>query len=199
MVTADGTRVTLRALAASDTAGYFDLFARMSPESRYRRFGTSKPALTRREVAYFTAIDGTDHAAIAAIDQRDGSIVGVARYVRHADRPDAAEVAIEVADALQRVGIGSALARATIERAHANGVSALTARAQWENRPARRLLHRHGFRTRRSCRSELEYELVVTATRPRPVQATAILGVRLALSGRESDVPPSAGEDRQVC
>jgi RimJ/RimL family protein N-acetyltransferase len=115
--------------------------------------------LTARELALLTDIDHVHHEAIAAIDQCDDSIVGVARYVRDADRAGVADVAIEVADAFQEMGIGTALAGLTIQRAHANGFTLLTATTLWENRPARGLLRRHGFRARASHGTEVEHEL----------------------------------------
>ena len=152
------------------------LFARLTPESRHRRFLSPKRELTARELTFFTDIDHLNHEAIAAVDQRDDSIVGVARYVRHADRADVAEVAIEVADAFQRMGIGTALARLTIQRARANGLTLLTARTLWENRAARGLLRQHGFRARQSHGGEIDYELKLEELGLATVNAAPDLG-----------------------
>jgi hypothetical protein len=46
-----------------------------------------------------------------------------------------------------------------VRRARANGFTLLTATTLWENRPARALLRRLGFRARASHGSEIEYEL----------------------------------------
>jgi RimJ/RimL family protein N-acetyltransferase len=159
VVLADGTRLALRHIGSDDRDGLAALFARLTPESRRRRFLSPKPELTPRELAYFTDIDHVHHEAIAAVDQRDGSIVGVGRYVRYADRARVAEVAVEVADELQSMGIGTVLARRTVQRARANGFALLTATTLWENRPARALLRRLGFRARASHGSEIEHEL----------------------------------------
>jgi RimJ/RimL family protein N-acetyltransferase len=94
------------------------------------------------------------------------SIVGVARYVRQPNRADAAELAIEVADAFQIMGIGTALAGLTIERAQANGLKFLTATTLWENHAARRLLRRLGFRARKSRGREIEHELKLEESSP---------------------------------
>ena len=141
------------------------LFARLTPQSRYRRFLSPKRELTPRELTFFTDIDHLNHEAIAAVDQRDDSIVGVARYVRDADRADVAEVAIEVADAFQTMGIGTALARLTIQHAHANGLTLLTATTLWDNHAARGLLRHHGFRARQSHGGEIEHELKLEESR----------------------------------
>src|SRR5438270_2541587 len=95
---ANGTRIAFRQVDASDRSAFAVLFTRLTPQSRHQRFLTPKRELTPRELTFFTDIDHLNHEAIAAIDQLDGSIVGVARYVRTADRRDTAEVAIEVAD-----------------------------------------------------------------------------------------------------
>ena len=138
-----------------------------APESRYRRFLSPKRELTPRELTFFTDIDHLNHEAIAAVDQRDGSFVGVARYVHVANQTGVAEVAIEVADAFQRMGIGTALAGLTIQHAHANGLTPLTATTLWENRAARGLLRHHGFRARRSRGHEIEHELKLEQSSPR--------------------------------
>jgi RimJ/RimL family protein N-acetyltransferase len=135
------------------------LFASLSPESRWRRFLSPKPALTAGELAFLTDIDHVGHEAIAAVDQHDGSIVGVARYVRVANRPGVADVAFEVTDGLQRMGVGTEIAAHLVERARANGLTLLTATTLWENRPARALLRRLGFRACASRGAEVEFEL----------------------------------------
>jgi RimJ/RimL family protein N-acetyltransferase len=162
-VMANGTRISFRQVDASDRTAFAALFTRLTPQSRHRRFLTPKRELTPRELTFFTDIDHLNHEAIAAVDQLDGSIVGVARYVRNADRPNAAEVAIEVADEFHRMGIGTALASLTIQHARANGLTTLTATTLWENHAARRLLRRHGFGPRRSRGGELEHQLKLEA------------------------------------
>jgi GNAT superfamily N-acetyltransferase len=139
LVLADGTRLVLRPLSTDDRAGLAALFDRLTPESRHRRFLSPKRESTPRELTYFTDIDHIRHEAIAAVDRRDGSIVGVARYVHEAGRPRIAAVAVEVADELQGMGVGTALARHTVRRARANGFALLTATTLWANRPARAL------------------------------------------------------------
>jgi RimJ/RimL family protein N-acetyltransferase len=159
LVLADGTRLRLRPIGPDDRDGLVRLFARLSAESRYRRFLSPKHELTPRELAHLTEIDHVGHEAIAAVDQSDGSIVGVARYVRAADRSDVADVAVAVADELQSRGIGTELAQHVLQRAHANGFAVLTATTLWVNRPARALLRRLQFRACASQGSEIEFEL----------------------------------------
>jgi RimJ/RimL family protein N-acetyltransferase len=159
LILADGTRLGFRPLGCEDRDGVAALFDRLSPESRYRRFLSPKPALTPRELAYLTDIDHIHHEAFAAVDQRDGSIVGVCRYAHCADREGVADVAGGVADELQNMGIGTALARHTFQRARDNGFALLTATTLRENRPARALLRRFGFRAHASDGIEIELGL----------------------------------------
>jgi GNAT superfamily N-acetyltransferase len=75
--------------------------------------------------------------------------------------------AIEVADAFQRIGIGTALTSLTIDHAHANGRRFLPATTRWENRAARGLMRNHGFRARRSRGGEIEHKLKLKESSPR--------------------------------
>jgi RimJ/RimL family protein N-acetyltransferase len=161
LVLSDGTRLRFRPLTSDDRDRLAGLFARLSFESRRRRFFTPKPELPPRALAYLTDIDHVGHEAIAAVDESDGSIVGVARYVRLTDRVGVADVAAEVADELQGMGIGTELATRLVERARANCFTLLTATTLWENRPARALLRRLRFRPRASQGSEIELELAL--------------------------------------
>jgi RimJ/RimL family protein N-acetyltransferase len=174
LILADGTRLRLRPLGSEDRDGFAALFARLSPESRYRRFLSPKRELTPRELSGFTDIDHIRHAAFAAIDQRDGSIVGVGRYVHVADRPNVADLAVEVTDELQNMGIGTALARHTVQRARDNGFALLTATTLWGNRPARALLRRFGFHAYASDGSEIDLELKLDASSDGPENTPAI-------------------------
>jgi RimJ/RimL family protein N-acetyltransferase len=159
LVLADGTQLGFRPLGSGDRDGVAALFARLGPESRYRRFLSPKRELTPRELVFLTDIDHIHHEAFAAVDQRDGSIVGVCRYVYCADREGVAEVAGGVADELQNMGIGTALARHTVRRARDNGFALLTATTLRENRPARALLRRFEFCAHASDGIEIELGL----------------------------------------
>ena len=161
LVLSDGTRLRLRPLTRDDRDELLSLFHRLSEESRWRRFMSPKPTLAPRELDYLTDIDHVSHEAFAAVDERDGSLAGVARYIRHAGTQTSAELAVEVADELQRRGIGTALCVRVVERARDNGFTVLTATALWSNQPARRLLRRLGFHARRSQGREIELALVL--------------------------------------
>src|ERR1700761_5144526 len=77
--------IETRPMRPDDRDGLAQLFARLSPESRYRRFFELKRELKPRELDWLTAIDHVDHEAVVAVDQHDGSLIGVGRYVREKD------------------------------------------------------------------------------------------------------------------
>jgi RimJ/RimL family protein N-acetyltransferase len=160
LVLDDGTRLRLRPLTPDDRDGLLALFHRLSEESRWLRFMSPKPTLAPRELDYMADVGHAAHEAFAAVE-RDGSLAGVARYVRHPGSETIAELAVEVADELQRRGIGTALCARVIERARENGLTVLTATALWTNQPARRLLRRLGFHACRSQGREIELALVL--------------------------------------
>jgi RimJ/RimL family protein N-acetyltransferase len=134
--------------------------ARMSPESRRRRFLMPKPRFSSKELAYLTEIDGFDHVAIVAVSAEDPDVFyGVARFVRWKDDPEAAEAAIVVADPLQGQGLGRELGRRLADEARERGVKRFTATLLGENRAAHRLFASISNRLHSSYDSGLE-ELV---------------------------------------
>jgi RimJ/RimL family protein N-acetyltransferase len=155
--------VSVRPLLATDRDGFAALFRRLSPESRRRRFLSPKPELSGRELAFFTEIDHVRHEAIAAVDGCDGSILGVARYVEYPERPATADVAVEVADDKQRIGIGLMLVEALVHRAQENQVEVFATTTLRDNQAARALARRVGFVARGGSGTELELELVLAS------------------------------------
>lgn len=155
----DGRLVRIEPLRRGDRSAVTGLFARLSAESRLRRFLSPKSSLSEREVTFLADVGHIERAAMAAVDVRDGSILGIARYVQHHDRPGVADTAVAVADEVQRQGIGTALMLRLIACARSNGFHQLTATTLWENRPARALMRTAGFQARASAGSEIELAL----------------------------------------
>ena len=155
----DGRRLRIRSIEREDRDRFRSLFARMAPESRYRRYFSPKPELSERELSYLVDVDHVHHEALAAVDETDGTFVAAARYVQPPDQPGVAEVAIEVADGLHGQGIGTALAHRTLERARANGFTRVVATTLQENAAARALLRHLNFSPRASRGREIELEL----------------------------------------
>jgi GNAT superfamily N-acetyltransferase len=109
---ADGTRATLRLVRPDDKELLVRGLARMSPESRYKRFFAHKDRLSSGELRYLTEVDGVHHFAIgASVTRPDGTVdgVGVARFVELGDHPGTAESAVAVIDEMQGKGLGRAL------------------------------------------------------------------------------------------
>ena len=117
---------------------------RFGEESRYRRFMGVKRRLTTAELSFFTEIDHVDHEAIGALDPETGEGLGVARYVRDAERPHAAEAAVSVIDAMQGRGLGGLLLRRLCHRAAQNGIRVFTAELLTSNHTMLHLFEKLG-------------------------------------------------------
>ena len=140
LVLRDGSRVLLRPVEPTDKALLVEGFARLSPESRYRRFLVAVPELSDAQLRYFTEVDHHDHEALAALDPVAGRGVGVARFVRLRDRPQVAEAAVTVADDWRDRGLGTLLLEALAERARNEGISTFTGLLLATNREMLELL-----------------------------------------------------------
>jgi hypothetical protein len=98
----DGTQLYVRHIKPSDKEMLAAAWLQLSARSQYRRFLGAKPRLTKGDLRYLTEIDGHDHVALVAVRMDDPTrFVAVARYVRLKDDPQAAEVAVTVADHMQ--------------------------------------------------------------------------------------------------
>jgi protein lysine acetyltransferase len=139
----DGTEVFIRPIRPEDKAMLVRGMAELSPRSARLRFMAPKNHLTVAELRYLTEIDHVDHFALVAVFTDDPRrLAGVGRWVRDAEHPDAAEVAVVVGDCLQGQGLGSALGEALADAARARGVARFTAIMLPENTAAQRLFAR---------------------------------------------------------
>jgi len=142
---ADGTELEIRPVVPADKPYFKEGFARLSRESRYYRFLSHKAKLSASDLRYLTEIDGHDHFAICALRRHPNGReegIGVARFVRLPDRPDAAEVAITVIDAWQRRGVGALLCDRMVAAARQRGIRILRSEVHEKNIAIRRLLER---------------------------------------------------------
>ena len=89
-----------------------------------------------------TAVDRRDHVAVVASTPHDHRPVGIARFIRSVTDAESAEVAVAVADAWQRRGVGTLLLRAVVERALEVGVRRFTMLVSDDNAAVLALLQR---------------------------------------------------------
>ena len=156
----DGSRITIRPIGPDDRQGLAEGFARLSPETRYRRFFGPVAELRDRELDYLTQIDHHDHEALVAIDEATGDGVGVARFVRTSE--GVAEPAVVVVDDWQGRGVGGALLSSLVGRAREEGVTQFQAPVLATNNEAIRALQKLG-----QTRSELDgREVMLTIDLP---------------------------------
>jgi RimJ/RimL family protein N-acetyltransferase len=140
----DGAPVLIRPIRADDKRMLSDGLRRLSRDSAQRRFLTPKRSFSRTELRYLTEVDGRDHVALVAEYPAEPvrRLIAVARFVRLSDDPEAAEVAITVADNWQRRGLGSLLSARLAEEARRLGIRRFTATMAADNVPAHRLMAR---------------------------------------------------------
>jgi len=129
--------LTVRPVQADDAERVRRLFERLSPESIYRRFFTLFPAPPLTVVRHLTALDHSDHEALAVLD--GGEIVALASWDRIAPAGAEAEIAVLVEDAWQHKGLGRALVRMLSGEAARHGITVLNATVLADNHPARHL------------------------------------------------------------
>ena len=154
------TAIVVRPIAPDDKPALAAFFAALTPESRKRRFFTSKAALSARELAYFTEVDHLSHVALVAEDAT-GRLVGLGQYAGWLGDPRTADLAVAVTDDHQGRGLGTRLVRDLVERTGANGLDRLTASTQPWNVASLALLRRAGFGVASSGGGVVELELAL--------------------------------------
>jgi GNAT superfamily N-acetyltransferase len=157
----DGTDVSLRPIRPGDGGLLVAGFARMSPQSRYRRFLSPVPRLTDSMLTLLTSVDGPDHRAWGAlVDEPAGEIgAGVVRWVRTTADPAVAELAVTVIDDYHGRGLGGLLLDVAVVDAFALGVERFDGLVLGENISSRRMLARGGATLRPDGGGVLAYTL----------------------------------------
>ncbi len=155
----DGSRVLIRPVQSADAPLLADGFARLSATSRWMRFLTPKKELSPAELRFLTDLDHHDHEALGALDHRDGRGVGVARYVRQADDPWGADVAVTIVDEWQGRGLGTELLARLSDRAREENIQRFTALVAAENVAVGGLLRNACARLVGRESNTLEYEI----------------------------------------
>ena len=171
----DGSTLWLRELHRGNREKLQAFFSRCSPEAIRYRFMSSIRVLSGSLLDYLADPDGSRHVALI-VTQQDGEnerIVAEGRYVALKEQPDAADIALLVADDMQRRGIATQLIRELNEIAWSHGVTHFRADVLADNRAMVSLLRKFY----------------------RPVSTTVNFGVihyELAIEGRENRLPEAA-------
>lgn len=126
LVLADGTRLDVNPLEASDRDALREGVEHLSAESRYRRFFTPAESLSQQELKDLTDLDHDNQEALAAVDPATGRGIAVARYVVIGEDPRTAEIAITVVDEWQGRGVGVALLHRLADVAQSRGIERFT-------------------------------------------------------------------------
>jgi GNAT superfamily N-acetyltransferase len=180
VVLRDGSQVVIRQVQRADAPLLVDGFARLSARSRQMRFLTEKKKLSAAELRYFTEVDHHDHEALGALSHTDGRGVGIARYVRDAEDPQAAEIAVTIVDDWQGRGLGTKLLAQLSDRARQEGVHRFTALvssiavpAPWSTRSCWRLRRRAATTGLLRCRADMPAHLRSSTASGSARQSTA--------------------------
>jgi RimJ/RimL family protein N-acetyltransferase len=163
VVLRDGSAVLIRQVRSTDAPLLADGFGRLSAASRQMRFLGVKKDLSAAELRYFTDVDHHDHEALGALDRAGGHGVGIARYVRDAGDPQAAEIAVTIVDDWQGRGLGTELLAQLSDRARQEGIRRFTALTDPGNVAVAALLRHAGARLVHRGRGAVEYEITLTS------------------------------------
>jgi GNAT superfamily N-acetyltransferase len=139
-----GDEVLVRPIRPEDKRGLREGIEGLAPQSRYRRFFTTTPALGAAQLRYLTEIDHHEHEALLAIDPQTRNGIAVARFVRSAEDPAVAEVAVAVTDAWQGRGLGTMLLHDLAGRAREEGIRRFSASVLAENETVLEMLRKLG-------------------------------------------------------
>ncbi len=162
VVLRDGTTLHLRPVRPEDAREVLGLLKRMSPQSLYYRFMMA-PRVDLQRASLLATVDYDRQFVLAA--ESGGHIGALAGYYRVDDRPERAEVAFAVADALQGRGVGTRLLERLAEIGRERGVRAFDAYVLGENRRMMEVFLESGFEVAQKLdRGEFHVSLSLEAT-----------------------------------
>lgn len=140
---ANGCRLRIRSLRHGEENVVRELYARLSPRTRYFRFFSEMPVMPDSLVRMLADVD--DVQRVALVVEADSTCGGdVVALGNLAMNEDYAEIGIVVADAWQRKGLGTVLATAMLHVGEFRGYHKFLAHCLWDNHGMRRLLNRIG-------------------------------------------------------
>jgi len=134
VVLADGSTTHVRPIRPSDAEALQAFHVGQSERSTYLRFFAPLQRLPERDLQRLVTVDHVDRVALVAVASDASSrehIIGVARYDRVG--ADEAEVAFNIADALQGRGLGSVLLEHLAAAARERGVRRFVAEVLPQN------------------------------------------------------------------
>ena len=144
VVLRDGSIVHVCPAKPSDAPAVRLLLNGLSDRSRWLRFFSAFPNLAKA-ARWATEVDNGRRYGLVATTEGDGRMVGHAGLERASDRPERAEVALEIADAMQGKGLGTVLLGQLAESANKLGIQVLVAEVLPENRQMLRVLRDCGY------------------------------------------------------
>lgn len=205
----DGTDAFVLPLQRTDKATLAAEFETLAPESRRRRFLAPMMHLSDTMLEHLVDdVDGVDHVALVLCVETSPDVydpVALARMVRYADVPDAADVAVTVKDAWQGRGVATALLE-VLMRGRPVGVDRIVTEVFTNNRASLAMLCRLGHATVEhmgSGVSEVVVDLALAETsssRPQGVDTHPDTRVSVLTPPRRDDARRHALRTRdQVC
>lgn len=132
--------IGLRPLRDGERSAVLEVFAGLSERSRRLRFLGAKPRLNERDLELLVDVGRSGREAVVAVEQETGRSIGIGRYVRDGDAPEA-EIAFEVVDDWQGRGVGRLLAAELARLARSHGILRLRATVDRGNRAALAVVH----------------------------------------------------------
>jgi RimJ/RimL family protein N-acetyltransferase len=144
VVLRDGSIVHVSPAKPADAPAVRLLLNGLSNRSRWLRFFSAFPNLAKA-AQWATEVDDGRRYGLVARTERDGRIVGHAGFERASDRPERAEVALEITDAMQGKGLGTVLLCQLAEAANELGIQVLDAEVLPENRQMLQVLRDCGY------------------------------------------------------
>jgi len=146
----DGSSLHLRPIQMSDEERLLALFSRMSKQTIYLRFHHVLTHMSREEARRFCTVDFVDTFALVGTlgEGEEERIIAVGRYAR---QPGAnrAQIAFEVEDKYQGLGIGTHLLDQLAYTARDKGISMFEAEVLAENKDMMNVLINSGFNMQR--------------------------------------------------
>jgi RimJ/RimL family protein N-acetyltransferase len=144
VVLRDGSTVHLCPVTPRDAPAVHQLLKGLSDQSRWLRFFSGVPNLPKA-VQWATEVDNDRRYGLVATAGGDGRMAGHGGWEREPDRPERAEVALEIADAMQDKGLGTALLCQLAEAANEMGIQVFDAEVVPENHKMLRVFDDCGF------------------------------------------------------